>query len=162
MRSIDFVFVAMMICLGVESASAQRSAHPADGASGALTLDSTITRQERAVWSAIKAQDSAAFRNLMAGDCLIVSDDRHYTADQYAALLRTFTVTKADLSEVHVVPLSTGGALIHYRLSIAWTQNNKESVADQYVVSVWKRSGSRWLVVFNQDSPAKANTKPST
>jgi len=156
MRSTSISSLGMLVFLCVTRAPAQRSV------AGANSLDSTIVRQEQAVWSAIKAQDSAAFRKLMGPECLIVSNGRRSTADQYAGLLRTFTITRAGLSEIRVQRLSPDVALIHYRLSVAWTQNNKESSADQYVVSVYKRSDSHWLVAFNQDSPARAETKPAS
>ncbi|HZR22689.1 MAG TPA: nuclear transport factor 2 family protein [Vicinamibacterales bacterium] len=158
LQRIHLLILALAVCLPIERPAAQGASR--DTERSAAAAHSTIERQEQAVWNAIRAQDGAAFRKLMADDCVIVSAGRRYTADEYAAVVRTLKFTKSELTDIKVLPLSTDAALIQYRLHVAWTQNNKESVADQYVVSVWKRFGSRWLVVFNEDSPAAAPVKP--
>lgn len=117
------------------------------------TLMAELLTCETAVWEALMsgdmAQDAAA---LDAGFLGVYPDGFAGKDDHTGQLASGPTVRNYRMDQARLVELGPDYALLSYRATYSRPSGTKEQV--MYVSSIWKRTGTGWINVFSQDTPA--------
>jgi hypothetical protein len=116
-----------------------------------VDIDSLLAL-ETAVWQALVDGDADADRDLLADDFVGLYPTGYATREEHvAAIVDRPSVRRFDLTEVRMLAVSDGAALLLYRA--AYERVGGREPEAMYVSSLWCRRGDRWLNMFSQDTP---------
>ena len=120
--------------------------------SGAALL-ARLEACERQVWDALLRGDAAADAAALAEDFLgVYPDGFSDRAGHVAQLAAGASVTAYALSDLRVLPLADGLALLAYHAR--YRRVGRDADEEMYVSSIWRRAGDGWVNLFSQDTPA--------
>lgn len=125
--------------------------------------DDDVIINERMVWAAIKAKESAIFAAALADEFIDVTPLGVRNKAQTLEYVKTFDLTEATLSDFRVVRLGKSAAAVTYTLRLAGSIGGRPIPADASAArvstaKVWR--GSKWLAVYHQASPVEAAPVP--
>ena len=108
---------------------------------------------ETRVWDALVSGDGQADDAALDPDFLgVYSDGFSGKSDHVGQLDNGPTIRSYTLSDLRVIPLSDGLAMLSYRADYQrLTRSEPEAM---YVSSIWKRNDTSWVNLFSQDTPA--------
>ncbi|MDX8350103.1 nuclear transport factor 2 family protein [Cognatiyoonia sp. IB215446] len=113
-----------------------------------------LKASETDVWQALVRGDVLADEKALHTDFLGVYPDGFATkADHVQQLDDGPTVKTFVLSDCRAVPLGQDFAIFSYK--VAFQRTGACVTEEMFVSSVWQRSGSGWINIFSQDTPAK-------
>lgn len=130
----------------------------------ATGVETALTDQEKKVWDALKAKDTAAFGDLLAADFMYVSSDGIYDKAGTIAGAKDFNMTEFTLADWKVTPIDKDAAVVTYSATAKGTSNGQPMPATPTRAgSVWLNRGGKWVAVFHQDCEVKpaAATPPA-
>ena len=123
------------------------------------TLMDELIACETAVWEALVAGDAAADAAALSADFLGVYPDGFAGKDSHISQLSDGpTVARYRLSDMRVLPLGPGHALLAYRA--AYRRIGCDRQEEMFVSSIWQRHTDGWMNIFSQDTPATGQPVP--
>ncbi len=124
-----------------------------------LTLDSFV-HLEQGVWRALCDGDPDADSRLLSSDFLGVYPSGFSDRSDHAGQLSNGpTAAEYTLSEAVLRVITNDHVLLSYRADWRRLQGGRVGESEtMYVSSLWSRSGTDWLNVFSQDTPAAPST----
>lgn len=112
-----------------------------------------LLEQETLVWEALRQGDAAADLALLSPAFLGVYPDGFAgQKDHIAQLTNGPAILSFQMRQARVLPLGNEHAVLSYRAD--FTRAGRVDVQSMYVSSIWQRSGTSWINVFSQDTPA--------
>jgi hypothetical protein len=117
-------------------------------------LLSEIMANEKAVWEAAKLRDMRRFDALVADDARMVFTSGIMTKQEYANTAARRTITDYSLTNFQAFMPAEGTVITLYQATVSGTSDGKAfPTTTMRESSVWIQRGSKWVAVWNQETP---------
>ncbi len=147
--------LAFILCLAL-SAFAQDEMKKDDKMSKKMTPDQMLMNQEQMAWSAIKAKRWEDFGKMLADDYQGVSADGISNKTATLANITKANLTNAELSDIKVAWIDKDAAIVTAIVKVEGANpEGKTETENIRTVSVWRKNGKSWQVVYHTDMEMK-------
>jgi len=127
---------------------------PSSAASSPSGIDRQVIANEHAVWEAVKQQDAAKFKELVADDARIVFDTGILTKSDFLASLPDRTITDYKLESFTVLKPNSQTVILIYKATRSGLYKGKPfPPSPVHEGSVWVLRKGKWVAVLNQETP---------
>jgi hypothetical protein len=110
---------------------------------------------EKNAWQNIKDKKWDDFKKLFSSDYRGVYADGINKLDKEMSDVKNLDLKSYTLGDIDVVFIDKDAALLTYSVTMEGTQEGKEISGKSNDVTVWKKEGNDWRVVFHSDMSAK-------
>ncbi len=112
-----------------------------------------VIQLEHDMWEAALHKDAEAFSKLVLPEAVMVCGGYRCSGSEYAGFIRDFDISGYSICDMEVISASEKEVTLHYVLRVeADNADAKDLEGLFHVVSIWKRCGDTWNLVFNMDS----------
>ena len=112
-----------------------------------------IYELERKMWDAAVSGDKPAFFDIVSETAVMVCGGYRCTGAEYADFIGDFGVAAYEISGFEMTAESDDMIAVHYIVNTkADRPENGDMSGKFHVASVWKKTDSKWRLVFNMDS----------
>lgn len=120
-------------------------------------LQKTLLAQESKLIEAIKQQDQATLKTLLAEETFAVTYDGGRQAGQdILRSLEQVTITSYTVTEVKLVQVSPDVGILTYKFRWKGSHGDKQiPLTTVYATSTWALRDGKWRSVFYQETPVK-------
>ena len=131
-----------------------------------LATDSVLVRQERALWEALRTEDTTAFPRILGSrpSFLLMHPggiERYASAVALAKLLAAqCEMRSATADSIRVEHVDDDTALLTYKATVDRTCGGQKAPPDFYVMSVWARRQGRWEMAAQSAALPQAPNTP--
>jgi len=120
----------------------------------APALASEILTNEKAVWEAAKLRDMARFAELVADDARMIFTSGVMTRQDYMQALAKRTITEYSIKNFQTFVPAEGMVITLYEATMSGISNGRQfSGSTMRESSVWVQRSSKWVAVWNQETP---------
>jgi hypothetical protein len=125
------------------------------GAGAPAAADSFVVGRERAMWEALRTQDTAAFSRIMGGGVVDVdlSGIKLTSAQSVARYVMGCQTASYSLSNMHVHHGATT-AIVAYQAVVAQTCWGQKAPSPLFVLTVYELRNGEWIAVAHSETPA--------
>jgi hypothetical protein len=120
-------------------------------------IDATLIADERALHDAVAKADKSAFLSLVAPEGAWTTPQGFVPMNLLADGLTEFHLTKSELVNLRVTPLSDDSAVLLYVWTVTGTFANQPLPATMLSSTVWARRKGKWVAVHHQDTELRRN-----
>jgi ketosteroid isomerase-like protein len=147
-----------LLMLSAASLAAQAKS-PAASKTSSATAD-TPASHERAIFAALEKKDFAAFNNEVGADFVFVGADGGMVWERAksADMLKGCTTAKWAISNMQTKQVAEDLVVLNYTAAGEQTCDGKKAPSPVNALSVWRKTGGRWVAVAHSETPA-AKTK---
>ena len=121
-------------------------------AASAFIEQKLVAEERRVVWEAVVKKDIRTLQAYFDDRFLDVSDVGVFTKSETIELIPNLNIKDYSLKGFKVIVPKEGTAIITYEAVQHWTIDGKEAPSHVRASSVWVRRGSRWQIIFHQES----------
>ena len=112
-----------------------------------------IYELERKMWDAAVSGDKLAFLDIVSQTAVMVCGGYRCTGAEYAGFIGDFGVAAYEISGFEMTAESDYMIAVHYIVNTKADHPENADMAGKFnVASVWKKTDSKWRLVFNMDS----------
>lgn len=112
-----------------------------------------IYELERKMWDAAVSGDKSTFLDIVSPNAVMVCGGYRCTGAEYAGFIGDFGVAAYEISGFEMTAESDDMKAVHYIVNTkADRPENADMAGKFHVASVWKKTDSKWRLVFNMDS----------
>ena len=116
-------------------------------------MEQQVIQLEREMWEAALHRDAEAFGRLVLPDAVMICGGHRCSGREYAELLTGFSINGYSISGMEAVGSGEDQMVLHYVIRVDVEDDRDWDLAGLFhIVSVWKKSGGTWGLVFNMDS----------
>ena len=114
-----------------------------------------LIKTEKEVWQTVQDKKFDAFRKYLADDFRGVYGNGINNAEKEVASVKKMDLKSFSLSEIDVVFLDKGAALLTYKATSQGIEDGKDVSGSYNCASVWKKVGNDWRVSYHTDVKAQ-------
>lgn len=112
-----------------------------------------IFQKEHDMWNAASKRDSEAFKELVAGDAIMICGGYRCLGAEYAEYIKDFYISEYRIKNEEVIFSSEEAIQIHYVIDVKTEWSEATDLGGVFhVVSLWKKENNSWKLHFNMDS----------
>lgn len=116
-------------------------------------MEKEIIQLEYNMWEAALHRDADSFKSLVCPNAIMICGGYRCMGSEYADIIQDFYISGYSISSMEVISSGKDEVILHYILRVdADKESHKDLEGLFHVVSVWKRTGEEWRLIFNMDS----------
>ncbi|MDF2804302.1 MAG: hypothetical protein K0S61_4207 [Anaerocolumna sp.] len=118
-----------------------------------ISKEDFIFEKEYDMWKAASNRDTAAFKELVADDAIMICGGYRCLGAEYLEYLKDFYINGYEIKNKEVIFSSEKVVQIHYVIDVKTELTEATDLGGVFhVVSLWKSENNLWKLYFNMDS----------